>query len=594
LLVAEVLESGAVRPLLDGDGERKLADLPAPLEPPEPGTLMAVRPLDSGTLAPVLTLAAPGTALGRVHRVAAAAGLTPYHPPEVEQEAAALQAEPGFDAPDLVDLRHLPFVTIDYLRSRDLDQAVHVQAEAGGYVVRYALADAAYYVRPGTALMREALRRGASYYLPGLTIPMLPRVLCEDIISLNEGVDRRAVVVEMRLDADGSCLDARLLRARIRSRRKLTYVGVQSMLDRGPGHPLAEQPFAGSLRLMAEVGRLRMAEAVGRGVVRHRRAEVNIDLVDDAGTAFRARATPRLSVERYNEQISLLTNIEGASLLAAARGEPDLQAVFRVHAEPPPEKLDALERLADALVREHKLDPAAWRWRGETEHRRPMADWLAGLPGHGHLAGIRQVVEHHALRSNVRSLFDAAPARHHGVGAAAYARFSAPMREVVGIFTHKEALELLGMEPGAPPGADEALREAVIEAGNRAHTLQRKLDKKAHKLLLDQLFRRDLRLPGGARRWRRGVLLGLRRSRGYVILDELPLELKLYAADLAQGGERLTVDRAGVSLQIGTEPDGRWLVGDRIEVAAAGHDDRRDRWRFAIRRPIRSPRLDDD
>ena len=75
LLVAEVLESGAVRPLLDGDGERKLADLPAPLEPPEPGTLMAVRPLDSGTLAPVLTLAAPGTALGRVHRVAAAAGL---------------------------------------------------------------------------------------------------------------------------------------------------------------------------------------------------------------------------------------------------------------------------------------------------------------------------------------------------------------------------------------------------------------------------------------------------------------------------------------------------------------------------------------
>ena len=109
LLVAEITGERSARLLL-GDGvERTLAPLPEPLQTPAPGTLLAVRQGADGLLLPVLTLAAPGSDLARVHRVAAAAGLSPYHPPEVQREAAALEAEPGIDDPDLVDLRHLPF-----------------------------------------------------------------------------------------------------------------------------------------------------------------------------------------------------------------------------------------------------------------------------------------------------------------------------------------------------------------------------------------------------------------------------------------------------------------------------------------------------
>ena len=91
----------------------------------------------------------------------------------------------GLDDPQLLDLTHLPFVTIDNENSRDLDQAVHIDRTDQGYRVMYALADAAYYISPGSALFDEALKRGTSYYTPLLSAAMLPPPLSEGLISLN-------------------------------------------------------------------------------------------------------------------------------------------------------------------------------------------------------------------------------------------------------------------------------------------------------------------------------------------------------------------------------------------------------------------------
>ena len=110
----------------------------------------------------------------------------------VHEEVAALVASPGLDDRSLVDRRSLPFITIDNEDSRDLDQALCIQrVVSGGYAVFYALADASYYVRPGGALFVEAVRRAASYYLPGFSVPMLPRALCEGIV----GEKRRALLI---------------------------------------------------------------------------------------------------------------------------------------------------------------------------------------------------------------------------------------------------------------------------------------------------------------------------------------------------------------------------------------------------------------
>src|SRR5262245_17333930 len=119
-------------------------------------------------------------------------GLPLEHPPEVLAEVAALLKAPQIDDPALIDRTALPFVTIDNQDSRDLDQALCVTAEKYGWCLWYALADAAHFVKPGSALFAAALERGASFYLPGLSIPMLPRALSEDLVSLNQNVPRRA------------------------------------------------------------------------------------------------------------------------------------------------------------------------------------------------------------------------------------------------------------------------------------------------------------------------------------------------------------------------------------------------------------------
>src|SRR4029078_8753543 len=122
----------------------------------------------------------------------------------------------------------LPFVTIDGPSSKDLDQAIHVAREGDGYVVRYALADAACFVRPGTAVFAEALARGASFYFPGLSIPMLPRPLSEGIISLNPDGPRRALTFEVHLGSRGEILRTQLVHSRVRSRKKLAFGDVQA------------------------------------------------------------------------------------------------------------------------------------------------------------------------------------------------------------------------------------------------------------------------------------------------------------------------------------------------------------------------------
>ena len=228
----------------------------------------------------------------------------------VMAEVAAFQKQPGIQDAELVDRTDLPFVTIDNPDSRDLDQALYIETRDNGFVVYYALADGAFYIRPGSALFEEALARGASFYLPGICEPMLPRGLSEDLVSLNPGVDRRALLFEMTLDRLGHCTQTRLLRARVRSRAKLTYQGVQEFLDRPAQSPLKGTPYAASLQALKTVGQLRMEDARKRSVIRFQRSEIWLD--EDA-TGFRVEAGQRHEVERYNEQVSLLCNIEGAA-----------------------------------------------------------------------------------------------------------------------------------------------------------------------------------------------------------------------------------------------------------------------------------------
>jgi ribonuclease R len=506
-------------------------------------------------------------------------GLDPRFDDDVEREAEAMVAAPGLDDPQLEDEQAIPYVTVDGEGTRDLDQALHLERQGDHYRVRYAIADAAYYVRPGTALFAEALRRGTSFYLPGLSVPMLPRALSEGAVSLNAGMSRRALVFDMLVDRDGHCMRTVLRRAKIRSRAKLTFEQVQGLLDAPGSSSLASADYAASLMLLPIVGTLRQLEAAARQVIRFHREEIHVGLEDDAFTVL---ARTRHAVERHNEQLSLLCNAEGGRLLCGAMGEDTsdaAQAIYRVHPAPPPERLVELERQIAEIVALHHLD-ARWCWRPPT----PLSEWIDALPSlvtDAKLARIARAIERQAVMVNVRSTFTESPGEHFGVGAEPYARFSAPMREVVGVFVHKEALELLGLAPRGAIARDTALRDEVVSAANGARDRQRRLIDLTNRRVLDQIFGPELKQPRASRAVRSGTIMGITTSKIHVTLDEPPIDVKLYVADAgrARGGVWLRPSPGRAAL-LGPEGNALFSVGDAITLRLVRRDEARDRWAF--------------
>lgn len=549
--------------------------------------------------------------LDAYRRILDAHGVAIDYPPAVLAEVAALRSDPGIDDPRLTDLTGLPFVTIDYEESRDLDQAVHIERDRGGrgFVVRYALADAAWYVRPGSALFAEALSRGTSYYLPGFSVPMLPPALSEGIVSLNPRVDRRAVVFVMRVDDAGNAIATEVVRARVHSRAKLTYDGVQRHHDAPGTSPLRGQDYSETLDLLRTVGELRMAEARARDVVQYDREEIAVDPADEPETQWRVRRAPRNDASRWNEHVSLLCNIEGGRLLVGEGRDPQVQPVFRVHEPPSPESLAHLETVIAALLVDHGLDPGRIGWHRlandpdgaggarDAGAPEPLAEYLdrlrgVGIPERLLPERLLEAIERQALVLNRSACYAARPGAHYALGVRPYARFSAPMREVVGIFTHKEALERFALtDTYGDPAADEALRDEVIAAANLARDRQRGIEKAVLRLAIDDLLGRDAEAPKKDRREHRGTVLGLTPSRLYVRLDDPPIELKVYADDIARalgGPPALSLD--GVALQPAAAPvvgpaGGAWprfSLGDAVTLRTRAFDARGDRWRFDL------------
>lgn len=519
-------------------------------------------------------------ALARLYEILAEHGISRDYGAAVDREVDRLLAAPGIDDPALTDLTALPFVTIDNPGSRDLDQAMHIAgAPDGRFVVRYALADASHFVRPGGPLYAEAMQRGVTYYLPGLAVPMLPRALCEGIVSLNPGVNRRALVMRIVLDDDGRVVETGLERARINSRRQLTYEGVQRYFDRADNGALDGQPFTPTLENLRAVGERRIALGDERNVIRYNRIEVFSDIDPTDPDRFVVRSRKRTAVERWNEQLSVLCNAEGARFMADPRRSPHITPIFRVHPRPYDARREEFRTLTEVVARVHGLDPSVWSWKGSE----PLAAYLSRLPADEATARIGRAIERQALMINRRSTFSTDPGPHHGVGVDPYARFSAPMREMVGIFTHKEAIEkLLGSAPTGWPAAAAREQEDMVRLANETKALQTRVAKAADRLVLDQFLADDLRKPPTERPRRTGTIMGLTSSKIYVQFDEPPFEVKVRLSDLSRSKQtELTTDPAGAQATTKTENGPRLRLGDPIELRVERLERRRYIFRLA-------------
>lgn len=324
-------------------------------------------------------------------------------PAEVTEAAERAAARPELPALDRTDV---PFVTVDPEGSMDLDQAVHVERRGSGYVVHYAIADVAAFVRPGDPVDLEAHRRGETLYGADRRVPLHPPALSEAAASLLPGQTRPALLWSLTLDAEGTCTDVGLERALVRSRKRWSYADAQQALDAG-------DPAAGEvLPLVREVGRLRQEQEVARGGVSLPLPEQEVEPTDGGG--FRLELRSQLPVEQWNAQVSLLTGMAAAQLMLDA-------GVGLLRTLPPPDPRDVarLRRVAQGL---------GIGWPEDTAYADLVRSLDPGRPAHQAMV----VACTRLLRGSGYLAFDGeVPAEHeHSAIAAPYAHVTAPLRRL--------------------------------------------------------------------------------------------------------------------------------------------------------------------
>ena len=257
--------------------------------------------------------------------------LSASFPESVEAAAAEAAANPRL--PDL-DRTDIELVTIDPESARDLDQAMHIERSGDGYVVHYAIADVAAFVRPGDPVDVEANRRGETYYGADSKVPLHPTVLSEGAASLLPDQVRPALLWTIQVDDVGEGIDVQVERALVRSRAKLSYEGVQAEIDAGTASEL--------VGLLKEVGELRLAREAARGGVSLPLPEQELVETDEGHWELEFRRM--LPVESWNAQISLLTGMAAASLMVYAR-----VGILRTLPPADPRDVKRLHRTARAL-----------------------------------------------------------------------------------------------------------------------------------------------------------------------------------------------------------------------------------------------------
>ena len=506
-------------------------------------------------------------------------------PPEALAEAEAAATSWAQDGPARLladgarDARDLELVTIDPPGSMDLDQAVLLErlpawSEAAGtsvgdapgsaatYRIHYAIASLATFVTPGGALDAELSRRGETIYAPDAATPLHPEVLSHGAASLLEDVDRPACLWTIDLDARGEVVSARVERALVRSRARLTYGQVQAAID-GEGTLPSSAP-TDLPGLLAEIGRLRLEREVARGGISMTTPEQVVEVTEAAGSAedsksaeapgpsgYRLAYRVPVPAEQYNAQISLLTGMCAARIMVECG-----VGILRTLPPARPEDYARLRRVAAALgIDWPAAQPYSELVRG-LDHAVPahaafMDQAMSLFRGSGYLAfgagGVGVPADDEAA--------DAEEAVHSAI-AARYAHVTAPLRRLVDRYGEEVCIAACAQAP-VPEWVLQALPDlpdVMEQTGKRARAIGR-----GALTALEALV-----LRGHEGEVFDGVITSERDGRGELVLTE-PAVVTEVRGGSGQAGDRLPIgERVRVRL-LSADP----VTGIRFQLLAA-------------------------
>ena len=311
------------------------------------------------------------------------------------------------------DLREEFIVTIDPDDARDFDDAIHVDKTKSGWWLGVHIADVAAYVEPGSALDREARRRGNSVYLPDRVIPMLPERLSNGVCSLNPGVDRLTHSVFINFDKNGAAKSARFARSVIRSAHRLTYKQAYTILSSPPRDELGER-----LHLAWQLAVLVRRKRFEHGALDLDFPEVKV-WVDKKGHPVRLERVENDESHQLIEEFMLAAN-EAVARELTKRAIP---TIYRVHENPDPEKLAEYREFV--LSFDYKV--------GDLTHRAELQRLLASIQGKPEEQALKVAL----LKSLKRARYSAQPLGHYGLSKANYLHFTSPIRRYADLVVHR-------------------------------------------------------------------------------------------------------------------------------------------------------------
>lgn len=469
-------------------------------------------------------------------------GISHVFPTATEAEAHA--AKPA-TLEGREDWRKLLLVTIDPVDAKDHDDAVHAApdpdpANPGGHILTVAIADVAHYVTPGSALDREALKRGNSVYFPDRVVPMLPERISNDLCSLRAKEDRAALAVRMIIGRDGRKKSHTFHRVLMRSAAKLNYQQAQAAIsgrtddDTGPLLDSVLKPLYAAYETLKKA--------------RDARGPLDLDLPERKillkaeGTVDRVVTPERLESHRLIEEFMILANVAAAETLEQAR----VPLIYRVHDEPSLEKVEALRQFLATL---HFSLPKGGAMRAEQFNR--ILDMVRGKD-------TEKLVNEVVLRSQSQAEYAAENYGHFGLNLRRYAHFTSPIRRYADLIVHRGLIRgrKLG-DGGLPEGqgpAELAEISAQISAAERRAM-------KAERETNDRLIAHHLADRIGATF--EGRISGVTRAGLFIKLDDTGADGFVPARTIGQ--EYFRYEEA-MHAMVGNRSGTTHRLGDRVTV----------------------------
>jgi len=368
-------------------------------------------------------------------------------PAAVEKEAEAIEADKASIALEISkrrDMRGVLTFTIDPFDAKDFDDAISFKKLDGApstqlYEIGVHIADVSHYVREGSALDKEAVKRGCSIYLVDRTIPMLPEVLSNDVCSLNPHEDKLTFSAIFTIDEHAKVHSRWFGRTVINSDQRFTYENAQEVIDGKSGTDIFEgAKYHDELVTLNRLAKTLRKQNASQGAIEFEQEEIKFRL-DEKGKPIGVYAKERLDTHKLVEEYMLLANREVAKYIFDSikkKGKRDTGAIYRIHDVPDKEKIANLATFVKALGYELRLK------NGEvTAHDiNHLLDQIEDTP---HESLIRTAT----IRSMQKAVYSTKNVGHFGLAFSFYTHFTSPIRRYPDLLVQRILARHLKNEP---------------------------------------------------------------------------------------------------------------------------------------------------